>query len=116
MGYDNKDNQSFIRLFIQVSSFLCLPSPQVLLAQEISGTQNDDLLNAFRMQYQHFSTAIPGAIQSDVDPVSLARLGDDLGEYCNLAQEVRHVISVSVTFEVEESWSQHEILQLSFRY
>jgi hypothetical protein len=32
--------------------------------------------------------AIPGAIQSNVDPVSLARLGDDLDEYCNLAQEV----------------------------
>lgn len=80
------------------------------MAQEISGMQNDGLLNAFRMQYQHFSVAIPGAIQSDVDPVSLARLGDDLDEYCNLAQEVRHVISVSVTFEVEESWSQHETI------
>lgn len=65
------------------------------MAQENSGMPNDDLLNAFRAQYQHFSMAIPDAIQSSgndvVDPVSLARLGDDLDEFCNLAQEVRHV-------------------------
>ena len=67
------------------------------MAQENSGTQNDDLLNAFRAQYQHFSMAIPEAIQSDVDPVSLARLGDDLDRYYNLAKEVRHA-SFTVTF------------------
>jgi hypothetical protein len=87
-SYDNKDNLSF------VLSLLFFLSSQVLMAQENNGMQNagDDLLNAFRAQYQHFSTAIPGAIQSNVlvDPVSLARLGDDLDEYCNLAQEVRH--------------------------
>ena len=65
------------------------------MAQENSGMPNDDLLNAFRAQYQHFSVAIPGAIQSTgnvLDPVSLARLGDDLDEFCNLAQEVSHVL------------------------
>ena len=67
------------------------------MAQENSGTQNNDLLNAFRAQYQHFSMAIPEAIQSDVDPVSLARLGDDLDRYYNLAKEVRHA-SFAVTF------------------
>jgi hypothetical protein len=61
------------------------------MAQENSGMQIDDLLNAFRAQYQHFSVTIPGAIQSNVDPVTLARLGDDLDEYFNLVQEVRHV-------------------------
>lgn len=61
------------------------------MARDNSGMQNDDLLNAFRTQYQHFSVAIPGAIQSNTvtDPVTLARLGDDLDEYCNLAQRVR---------------------------
>ena len=48
------------------------------MAQDNSGMRNDDLLNAFRAQYQHFSMAIPSAMQSDADPVSLARLGDDL--------------------------------------
>ena len=60
-----------------------------LMVQENGGMQNDDLLNAFRAQYQHFSMAIPAAIQSNTDPVSLARLGDDLDEYCHLAQGVR---------------------------
>jgi hypothetical protein len=67
------------------------PSPSDIMAQENNGIQNDDLLNAFRAQYQQFSAAIPAAISSNADPVSLARLGDDLDEYCNLAQEVRHV-------------------------
>ena len=86
-----------ITKIIIIRSFFFFLSSQVLvavllMAQENSGTQNEDLLNAFRTQYQHFSTAIPGAIQSDVDsdPVSLARLGDDLDEYCDMAQEVRH--------------------------
>jgi len=35
--------------------------------------------------------AIPDAIQYNADPVVLARLGDDLDEYYNLAQEVRYV-------------------------
>jgi hypothetical protein len=64
------------------------------MAQENSGTQSDfDLLNAFRAQYLHFSIAIPSAIaiESNADPVSLARLGDDLDEYSNLVREVRHV-------------------------
>ena len=89
-GYDNKDNQSIIHSFTPLLSLFAS------MAQENNGMQNagDDLLNAFRAQYQHFSVAIPGVIQSNipVDPVSLARLGDDLDEYCNLAQEVRHVI------------------------
>jgi hypothetical protein len=74
------------------------------MARENSGMQNDDLLNAFRTQYQHFSIAIPGAIQSNIDPASLARLGDDLDEYCNLAQRVSkhhcsdiHVLNIRVS-------------------
>lgn len=59
------------------------------MAQENSG--DFDLLNAFRAQYLHFSAAIPNAIESNADPVSLARLGDDLDEYSNMAQEVRCV-------------------------
>jgi hypothetical protein len=73
-------------------------SSQAFMAQENSGMQNDDLLNAFRTQYHHFSMAIPEAIRSDVDPVSLARLGDDLDRYCKLAKEVRHA-SFAVTFK-----------------
>jgi hypothetical protein len=61
------------------------------MAQDNGGMQNNDLLNAFRAQYQHFSMAIPSAIQSNADPVTLARLGDDLDEYYSLAQEVRHM-------------------------
>jgi hypothetical protein len=61
------------------------------MAQDNGSMQSDNLLNAFRAQYQHFSIAIPSAIQSNADSVVLARLGDDLDEYYNLVQEVRHV-------------------------
>jgi 3-dehydroquinate dehydratase len=84
------DEQDILILpaFQVLSSYLFI-SP--IMAQDNSGMQSDDLLNAFRAQYQHFSMAIPDAIQSNADPVVLARLGDDLDEYYNLAQEVRYV-------------------------
>jgi len=61
------------------------------MMEDHSGTNRNDLLNAFRAQYQHFDGAITHAVQSSADPVILARLGDDLDEYYNLAQEVRHM-------------------------
>jgi hypothetical protein len=48
----------------------------------------DELLNAFRAQYQHFVHSIHEAVQSGTDPVVLAWLGDDLDEYYRLTQEV----------------------------
>ena len=86
------------------------------MAQDNSGMQNDDLLNAFRAQYQHFSMAIPRAIQSDVDPVSLARLGDNLDEYRNLAQEVRCAsLQCFSRFEYLSFSMKLSFLQLSFQ-
>ena len=87
------------------------------MAEENSGIQNDDLLNAFRTQYQYFSVAIPGAIQSNVDPVSLARLGDDLDEYHNLAHRVRHASFLRYLCVEYLSLSTKTFsLPLSFRY
>ena len=84
------------------------------MAQDNHSMQSDNLLNAFRAQYHHFSTAISNAIQSNVDSMVLARLGDDLDEYDNLVQEVRHVSfhrhSSAKCLSMEPSF-----FQLSFR-
>lgn len=82
---------------VETANNVLLPSSSLstgsIMAEGNGGMQRNELLNAFRAQYQHFVTAIPNAVQSSADPVVLARLGEDLNEYYDLTQQVRHVPS-----------------------
>ena len=57
-------------------------------SNEFSG----DLLGAFRTHYSWFENAVREALLSPTDSTILARLGDDLDEFANLAIAVSNII------------------------
>jgi hypothetical protein len=74
---------------------ICQPQVDISISQ---GIMSDDttsqivapsvLLTAFRQYYHQFQDAITYALGNPTDPTVLARLGDDLDEFANLAEHV----------------------------